>query len=198
MEGLELQAGCPRHRQGLPRPRPSGRDGLLERLPQFTYTKFVVVVDRSINIRDPAQVIWAISAQGGSPAGHLFVLEDTPVRFTLISPASGWAWRQAAIDATTKQSVGEAPRLGRTGLSRPASWRPISMALGEWAWPTSMPAIPIRCYLVNTALEHVLEGSAPALPRSKFGPRPNFPPPPRQYNIYSFFCATVIKIVHNA
>ncbi len=27
-------------------------------LPQFTYTKFVVIVDSSINVRDPRQVVW--------------------------------------------------------------------------------------------------------------------------------------------
>ncbi len=32
-------------------------------LPQFTYTKFVVVVDSSINVRDPRQVVWVLSSQ---------------------------------------------------------------------------------------------------------------------------------------
>ncbi|NEQ70433.1 MAG: UbiD family decarboxylase, partial [Symploca sp. SIO2D2] len=32
-------------------------------LPQFTYTKFVIVVDKAINIRDPRQVVWAISSK---------------------------------------------------------------------------------------------------------------------------------------
>ena len=46
-------------------------------LPQFTYTKFVVVVDKSINVRDPRQVVWAIAAQV-DPQRDLFVLDDTP------------------------------------------------------------------------------------------------------------------------
>jgi 4-hydroxy-3-polyprenylbenzoate decarboxylase len=70
-------------------------------LPQFTYTKFVVVVDKSINIRDPRQVIWAISALV-DPQRDLFVLEDTPFdTLDFASERLGLGGR-LAIDATTK------------------------------------------------------------------------------------------------
>ena len=70
-------------------------------LPQFTYTKFVVVVDRAINIRDPRQVVWAISAQV-DPQRDLFVLEDTPFdTLDFASDRLGLGGR-LAIDATTK------------------------------------------------------------------------------------------------
>ena len=70
-------------------------------LPQFTYTKFVVVVDHTINIRDPRQVIWAISAQV-DPQRDLFVLEDTPFdSLDFASERLGLGGR-LAIDATTK------------------------------------------------------------------------------------------------
>ncbi len=70
-------------------------------LPQFTYTKFVVVVDSSISIRDPRQVIWAISAQV-DPQRDLFVLEDTPFdSLDFASERLGLGGR-LAIDATTK------------------------------------------------------------------------------------------------
>ncbi|MFM8525765.1 MAG: UbiD family decarboxylase, partial [Cyanobacteriota bacterium] len=70
-------------------------------LPQFTYTKFVVVVDRSINIRDPRQVIWAISALV-DPQRDLFVLENTPFdTLDFASEQLGLGGR-LAIDATTK------------------------------------------------------------------------------------------------
>ena len=70
-------------------------------LPQFTYTKFVVVVDSSINIRDPRQVIWAISGQV-DPQRDLFVLEDTPFdSLDFASERLGLGGR-LAIDATTK------------------------------------------------------------------------------------------------
>ncbi len=70
-------------------------------LPQFTYTKFVVVVDKTISIRDPRQVIWAISAQV-DPQRDLFVLEDTPFdSLDFASERLGLGGR-LAIDATTK------------------------------------------------------------------------------------------------
>jgi 4-hydroxy-3-polyprenylbenzoate decarboxylase len=70
-------------------------------LPQFTYTKFVVVVDQQITIRDPRQVIWAISAQV-DPQRDLFVLEDTPFdTLDFASEQLGLGGR-LAIDATTK------------------------------------------------------------------------------------------------
>jgi 4-hydroxy-3-polyprenylbenzoate decarboxylase len=70
-------------------------------LPQFTYTKFVVVVDKAINIRDPRQVIWAISALV-DPQRDLFVLEDTPFdTLDFASERLGLGGR-LAIDATTK------------------------------------------------------------------------------------------------
>jgi 4-hydroxy-3-polyprenylbenzoate decarboxylase len=70
-------------------------------LPQFTYTKFVVVVDKAINIRDPRQVIWAISALV-DPQRDLFVLENTPFdTLDFASERLGLGGR-LAIDATTK------------------------------------------------------------------------------------------------
>jgi 4-hydroxy-3-polyprenylbenzoate decarboxylase len=60
-----------------------------------------VVVDKSINIRDPRQVIWAISALV-DPQRDLFVLEDTPFdTLDFASERLGLGGR-LAIDATTK------------------------------------------------------------------------------------------------
>lgn len=70
-------------------------------LPQFTYTKFVVVVDQQINVRDPRQVVWAIAAQV-DPQRDLFVLQDTPFdSLDFASERLGLGGR-LAIDATTK------------------------------------------------------------------------------------------------
>jgi 4-hydroxy-3-polyprenylbenzoate decarboxylase len=70
-------------------------------LPQFTYTKFVVVVDSHINVRDPRQVVWAIAGQV-DPQRDLFVLENTPFdTLDFASEQLGLGGRMA-IDATTK------------------------------------------------------------------------------------------------
>jgi 4-hydroxy-3-polyprenylbenzoate decarboxylase len=70
-------------------------------LPQFTYTKFVIVVDKSINIRDPRQVVWAISSKV-DPSRDVFILPDTPFdTLDFASQKIGLGGRMG-IDATTK------------------------------------------------------------------------------------------------
>jgi len=70
-------------------------------LPQFTYTKFVVVVDKDINIRDPRQVVWAISSKV-DPSRDVFILPDTPFdSLDFASQKLGLGGRMG-IDATTK------------------------------------------------------------------------------------------------
>ncbi|ABX08967.1 3-polyprenyl-4-hydroxybenzoate decarboxylase [Prochlorococcus marinus str. MIT 9211] len=70
-------------------------------LPQFTYTKFIVVVDSSINVRDPRQVVWAISSMV-DPQRDLLIIENTPFdSLDFASEKIGLGGRMA-IDATTK------------------------------------------------------------------------------------------------
>ncbi|MGA1284292.1 MAG: UbiD family decarboxylase [Prochlorothrix sp.] len=70
-------------------------------LPQFTYTKFVIVVDKEVNIRDPRQVVWALSSKV-DPCRDVFILPDTPFdTLDFASDRLGLGGRMA-IDATTK------------------------------------------------------------------------------------------------
>jgi 4-hydroxy-3-polyprenylbenzoate decarboxylase len=70
-------------------------------LPQFTYTKFVIVVDQDINIRDPRQVVWAISSKV-DPVRDVFILPETPFdTLDFASEKVGLGGRMG-IDATTK------------------------------------------------------------------------------------------------
>ncbi len=70
-------------------------------LPQFTYTKFVIVVDKEINIRDPRQVVWAISSKV-DPVRDVFILPETPFdTLDFASEKVGLGGRMG-IDATTK------------------------------------------------------------------------------------------------
>ena len=70
-------------------------------LPQFTYTKFVVVVDSTINVRDPRQVVWVLSSQV-DPQRDLFVLENTPFDTLDFASENLGLGGRMAIDATTK------------------------------------------------------------------------------------------------
>ncbi len=70
-------------------------------LPQFTYTKFVIVVDKDINIRDPRQVVWAMTSKV-DPSRDVFILPDTPFdTLDFASERLGLGGRMG-IDATTK------------------------------------------------------------------------------------------------
>lgn len=70
-------------------------------LPQFTYTKFVIVVDKTINIRDPRQVVWAISSKV-DPSRDVFILPETPFdSLDFASEKIGLGGRMG-VDATTK------------------------------------------------------------------------------------------------
>jgi 4-hydroxy-3-polyprenylbenzoate decarboxylase len=70
-------------------------------LPQFTYTKFVIVVDKNINIRDPRQVVWAITSKV-DPVRDVFILPETPFdTLDFASEKIGLGGRMG-IDATTK------------------------------------------------------------------------------------------------
>lgn len=70
-------------------------------LPQFTYTKFVIVVDKEIDIRDPRQVVWAISSKV-DPSRDVFILPETPFdSLDFASQKIGLGGRMG-IDATTK------------------------------------------------------------------------------------------------
>jgi len=70
-------------------------------LPQFTYTKFVIVVDKNINVRDPRQVVWAIASKV-DPRRDVFILPNTPFdSLDFASEKIGLGGRMG-IDATTK------------------------------------------------------------------------------------------------
>src|SRR3546814_13262036 len=63
--------------------------GVWSYLRQFTYTKFVIVTDADIDVRDWAQVIWAVSTRV-DPARDSMLIENTPIDYLdLASPVPG-------------------------------------------------------------------------------------------------------------
>lgn len=70
-------------------------------LRQFMYTKFVIVVDEDVNVRDWQDVIWAITTRM-DPARDLSILENTPIDYLdFASPVSGLG-SKVGFDATNK------------------------------------------------------------------------------------------------
>ncbi|RQP24954.1 4-hydroxy-3-polyprenylbenzoate decarboxylase [Piscinibacter terrae] len=87
--------------------------GLWSFLRQFMYTKFIVVTDDDVNIRDWREVIWAITTRM-DPARDTTLVENTPIDYLdFASPVSGLGGKMG-LDATNKWP-GETPReWGRT------------------------------------------------------------------------------------
>ena len=75
--------------------------GVWSFLRQFMYTKFVIVVDKDINVRDWQDVIWAISTRM-DPARDTTLIENTPIDYLdFASPVAGLGSKMG-LDATTK------------------------------------------------------------------------------------------------
>ncbi|HEY9887490.1 MAG TPA: UbiD family decarboxylase [Candidatus Obscuribacterales bacterium] len=101
MEGLSYKAAVIAIDKSYPGQARRAALAFWTALPQFTYTKFVIVVDRSINIRDPRQVMWAVTSKV-DPARDVFILPENPfdsLDFATEKPGLG---SRMGIDATTK------------------------------------------------------------------------------------------------
>ncbi|WP_424192324.1 4-hydroxy-3-polyprenylbenzoate decarboxylase [Ampullimonas aquatilis] len=93
--------------------------GVWSFLRQFMYTKFIIVVDEDVNIRDWKEVIWAITTRV-DPLRDTVMVDQTPIDYLdFASPVSGLGSKMG-IDATNKWP-------GETGRE----WgRPIEMDIG--------------------------------------------------------------------
>jgi len=75
--------------------------GVWSFLRQFMYTKFVIITDDDINVRDWQDVIWAITTRM-DPARDTTVIENTPIDYLdFASPVSGLGSKMG-FDATSK------------------------------------------------------------------------------------------------
>ncbi len=75
--------------------------GIWSFLRQFMYTKFIVVVDDDVNIRDWKDVIWAITTRV-DPTRDTLLVDSTPIDYLdFASPVSGLGSKMG-IDATNK------------------------------------------------------------------------------------------------
>jgi 4-hydroxy-3-polyprenylbenzoate decarboxylase len=75
--------------------------GLWSFLRQFMYTKFIVICDDDVNIRDWQEIIWAITTRM-DPARDTTLVENTPIDYLdFASPISGLGGKMG-LDATNK------------------------------------------------------------------------------------------------
>ena len=87
--------------------------GVWSYLRQFMYTKFIVVCDEDIDVRNWKEVVWAISTRV-DPARDLLIAESTPIDYLdFASPVAGLG-SKLGVDATNKWPGETARRWGRT------------------------------------------------------------------------------------
>jgi 4-hydroxy-3-polyprenylbenzoate decarboxylase len=87
--------------------------GVWSFLRQFMYTKFIVVVDEDVDIRDWKEVIWAITTRV-DPMRDTVMVDNTPIDYLdFASPVSGLGSKMG-IDATNKWPGETSREWGRT------------------------------------------------------------------------------------
>ncbi len=115
-EGCSYRVACVSMKKQYPGHAKRVMFGVWSFLRQFMYTKFVIVTDDDVNVRDWNDVIWAMTTRM-DPARDVTLVENTPIDYLdFASPVSGLGSKMG-LDATSKWK-GETDRV----------WgRPISM-----------------------------------------------------------------------
>jgi 4-hydroxy-3-polyprenylbenzoate decarboxylase len=111
-EGCSYRLALVRMRKQYPGHAKRVMFGVWSYLRQFMYTKFIVVCDEDIDVRDWQEVVWAITTRV-DPARDTTVVENTPIDYLdFASPVAGLG-SKLGIDATDKWPGETARRWGR-------------------------------------------------------------------------------------
>jgi 4-hydroxy-3-polyprenylbenzoate decarboxylase len=112
--------------------------GLWSFLRQFMYTKFIIVIDDDVNIRDWKEVVWALSTRV-DPVRDTTLVDNTPIDYLdFASPISGLGGKMG-LDATQKWPGETARAWGRT-ISMPADVTKRVSAIFDAVMIPSLPA----------------------------------------------------------
>jgi 4-hydroxy-3-polyprenylbenzoate decarboxylase len=100
-EGCSYRVACVSMKKQFPGHAKRVMFGVWSFLRQFMYTKFVIVTDDDINVRDWQDVIWALSTRV-DPVRDFTLVDNTPIDYLdFASPVSGLG-SKVGIDATHK------------------------------------------------------------------------------------------------
>ncbi|MDX1454635.1 MAG: 4-hydroxy-3-polyprenylbenzoate decarboxylase [Gammaproteobacteria bacterium] len=100
-EGCSYRLACVSMKKQYPGHAKRVMLGIWSFLRQFMYTKFVIVTDDDVNIRDWKEVIWALTTRM-DPARDTTTIENTPIDYLdFASPVSGLGSKMG-FDATNK------------------------------------------------------------------------------------------------
>jgi len=101
MEACSYRMAVVSMRKGYPGHAKRVMFGLWSFLRQFMYTKFIVVVDEDIDVRDWDDVMWALSTRV-DPARDVLLIENTPIDYLDFASPEPSLGSKMGIDATTK------------------------------------------------------------------------------------------------
>ncbi len=100
-EGCSYRVACVSMKKQYPGHAKRVMFGIWSFLRQFMYTKFVIVTDEDIDVRDWKDVIWAVCTRM-DPARDCTLIENTPIDYLdFASPVSGLG-SKIGLDATSK------------------------------------------------------------------------------------------------
>jgi len=100
-EGCSYRVACVSMKKQYPGHAKRVMFGVWSFLRQFMYTKFVIVTDDDVNVRDWKDVIWAMTTRM-DPARDTTIVENTPIDYLdFASPVSGLG-SKIGFDATSK------------------------------------------------------------------------------------------------
>jgi len=100
-EGCSYRMACVSMKKQYPGHAKRVMLGVWSFLRQFMYTKFVIVTDDDVNVRDWQDVVWAMTTRM-DPARDTTVIENTPIDYLdFASPVSGLG-SKIGFDATNK------------------------------------------------------------------------------------------------
>ncbi len=112
-EGCSYRMALVRIRKAYPGHARRVMMGVWSHLRQFMYTKFIVVVDDDVDVRNWPEVIWAITTRM-DPARDTMMVENTPIDYLdFASPVSGLGSKMG-LDATNKWPGETQREWGRT------------------------------------------------------------------------------------
>lgn len=100
-EGCSYRVACVSIKKRYPGHARRIMFGIWSYLRQFSYTKFVIVTDDDINVRDWKEVIWAMTTRM-DPARDTLVVENTPIDYLDFASPQPSLGGKLGLDATNK------------------------------------------------------------------------------------------------
>src|SRR5947207_578883 len=144
-EGCSYRLAVVRMRKQYPGHAKRVMFGVWSYLRQFMYTKFIIVCDDDVDVRDWKEVIWALTTRV-DPARDSVVVENTPIDYLdFASPVSGLG-SKIGIDETNSGITG----LRHAACSRSARWWALMRSTRERPEPFSSTSSGAWIFLAAT------------------------------------------------